>query len=306
VDRHSDEWPSSPEDQDWERKQIEKVAARFPRMYREDLKAELALTLLLMKRRRRQGIRNPRAYLAQGLWNRATSLAKKWRLSQSRETSAELHFEAPGILADPEETALKRRETLKELSKVRRRLDAESYAFLELLADVGGNQSRLARLLGKHRNTIGRRLRQIRRRVKSCPIRNVSGRLRLTPEQREHLNQVAQASNARLRDRFKARLILALASGQSYAQIEQALKTTAPTISRWKHRFEKNAIEGLKSKYQGRKPRTDVRIRLANWLQSAQRGQEPKARLSCRRIAHALGISKSTVQRVLKEVRMGH
>src|SRR5579871_257670 len=46
-------------------------------------------------------------------------------------------------------------------------------------------------------------------------------------------------------DVFKARLILMLASGQSYANIRRRLQTTSPTISHWKKRFLEDHIAGL-------------------------------------------------------------
>jgi hypothetical protein len=40
---------------------------------------------------------------------------------------------------------------------------------------------------------------------------------------------------------FRARLILMLADGLPYRTIQERLATTAPTISRWRERFESNA-----------------------------------------------------------------
>jgi transposase len=193
-----------------------------------------------------------------------------------------------------EEAGLKPLEARQELAHLRRRLDTESYALLELWAQSAGNQSRVARLSGLHRNTIRRRLKAIWTMLR-CPIENVSGRLTLTAGQRNTLSQLAQDPGARIRDIFKARLILALASGQSYREIAQALNTTAPTISRWRHRFERSGLEGLKAQHPGRRPR--ARALVANWIR-AEQAKKSKERLSCRRIALALGVSKSTVHRI--------
>jgi transposase len=51
-------------------------------------------------------------------------------------------------------------------------------------------------------------------------------------------------------------LILALAEGKSYKQIETELNTSRPTIARWKSRFEKSGMAGLEPQHQGSKPRT--------------------------------------------------
>ena len=66
----------------------------------------------------------------------------------------------------------------------------------------------------------------------------------LTPEQREELTRWAQSRSLPAGDVFRARLILALADGMSYAEIKQHLHTTAPTISRWKQRLRNTGWTG--------------------------------------------------------------
>jgi transposase len=300
VDRHSgDETSFSPQVQEWELEHLKIVAARFPEMELNELAAELAVTLLALKRRRPAGIVNWKAYLTKALFHRASRIIKKWRIQRQRETSIELHPETSETLSDSDDLDPARRKSRLSLSRIRRKLDAESYALVELLDKSNGNQSRVARLLGIHRNTIRNRLQKIRQALLRCPIRNVSGRIQLTIKQWEQLTRAALARGGRTRTVFKAQLILALASGQSDRQIEPSLKTTAPTIARWKRRFEENGIEGLKARYLGRKPRMDIRTLLANWA----RGSEPARHRSCRRIARKLGIGKSTVHRILREGR---
>jgi hypothetical protein len=46
-------------------------------------------------------------------------------------------------------------------------------------------------------------------------------------------------------DVFREQLILALAEGQTHSHIMASLGTTAPTISRWKQRFEQDGLAGL-------------------------------------------------------------
>lgn len=46
-------------------------------------------------------------------------------------------------------------------------------------------------------------------------------------------------------DVIRARMILMLADGRSYAEIQERLQTTAPTISRWKKRFLSERVNGL-------------------------------------------------------------
>jgi hypothetical protein len=79
--------------------------------------------------------------------------------------------------------------------------------------------------------------------------------LSITDEQREELSKWATSRTLPAGDVFRARLILALAEGQSYREIKTSLQTTAPTISRWKQRFEGHGIAGLDPRHQGSQPR---------------------------------------------------
>ncbi len=71
--------------------------------------------------------------------------------------------------------------------------------------------------------------------------------------------------------------------GRSYRQIMSLLQTTAPTILRWKQRFERAGIDGLDPVHKGSEPRA-----------SPMRLCKPAA----------LGVSKSTVQRVWAQLRL--
>src|SRR5579859_7868133 len=50
---------------------------------------------------------------------------------------------------------------------------------------------------------------------------------------------------------FRARLILMLAEGASFNTIKRQLRTTAPTISRWKTRFLDSGLDGLDTHHPG-------------------------------------------------------
>src|SRR6266545_2036431 len=75
--------------------------------------------------------------------------------------------------------------------------------------------------------------------------------LHLSDEDRAYLRQVASSRIRRAGEVFRARLILALADGQTYEVIAPKLQTSAPTIARWKRRFEQQGIEGLVPRYRG-------------------------------------------------------
>src|SRR5579859_3618112 len=129
--------------------------------------------------------------------------------------------------------------------------------------------------------------------------------LSLTEEQRIELTGWAQSRTLPAGDVFRARLILALAEGRSYGQIMATLQTTAPAISRWKQRFEEQGMPGLEPRHKGSQPRVAnaaVQARIARKTQ--QKPPDGSTHWSCRKMAEALGVSKSTVQRVWAQARL--
>jgi len=127
----------------------------------------------------------------------------------------------------------------------------------------------------------------------------------ITDEQRSELSKWAQSRTLPAGDVFRARLILALADGASYSKIMHTLQTTAPTISRWKQRFQEQGMAGLDPRHKGSQPRVAnaaVQARIARKTQ--QKPSDGSTHWSCRKMAEALGLSKSTVQRVWAQARL--
>ena len=56
----------------------------------------------------------------------------------------------------------------------------------------------------------------------------------LNPEEHHELQEMSVPRSLPAGDVLRARMILMLAAGRSYADIQESLQTTAPTISRWK------------------------------------------------------------------------
>jgi hypothetical protein len=69
--------------------------------------------------------------------------------------------------------------------------------------------------------------------------------LAVTEDQRSELSKCAASRILAAGDVFRARLILALVDGRTCSQIMSSLQTTAPTISRWKQRFQQDGVAGL-------------------------------------------------------------
>lgn len=127
----------------------------------------------------------------------------------------------------------------------------------------------------------------------------------ITDEERSELSRWASSRTLPAGDVFRARLILALADGKSYSRIMGELQTTAPTISRWKQRFEKEGIAGLDPRHRGSQPRVasaSVQAKIVRRTQ--QPPPDGSTHWSCRKLAAEMGLSKSTVQRVWAQTRL--
>lgn len=104
-------------------------------------------------------------------------------------------------------------------------------------------------------------------------------------------------------DIFKARLILMLASGRSYADIRRRLGTTAPTISQWKKRFLEGGMAGLtENRHPGRKPTVITPKLQARVLEATRRNpKDGSTHWSVRKLARGLGVSKDVVHRIWRK-----
>jgi len=129
--------------------------------------------------------------------------------------------------------------------------------------------------------------------------------LKLMPAEREDLQRWAQSRTLPAGDVFRARLILALADGTPYREIARSLKTSLPTIARWKMRFEREGWAGLEGRHRGSKPRAatpKVQARVIRRVQ--QKPGDGSTHWSCRKLASELALSKSTVQRILAQAQL--
>ena len=95
-------------------------------------------------------------------------------------------------------------------------------------------------------------------------------------------------------------MILMLADGLSYAEIQDRLQTTAPTISRWKKRFLNKRISGLiQMRHPGQQPRVITAKLQARVLEATRRKpKDGSTHWSVRKLARELKISKDTVHRI--------
>ena len=124
----------------------------------------------------------------------------------------------------------------------------------------------------------------------------------LSEEQRGELSSIAQSRSLPAGYVFRARLILMLAEGASFNTIKRQLRTTAPTISRWKARFLDSGMDGLDTHHPGQSasvltPALRARILSATRKKPA----DGSTHWSCRKLATLLGVSKYAVHRSWRE-----
>src|SRR5437762_12262756 len=79
--------------------------------------------------------------------------------------------------------------------------------------------------------------------------------LSLSEDEQQELERMSLSRSLPAGDVFRARLILMLAEGRSYSEVQERLNTTAPTISKWRKRFLERRIDGLlQERHPGQKP----------------------------------------------------
>jgi transposase len=129
--------------------------------------------------------------------------------------------------------------------------------------------------------------------------------LLLSNADREELTVWGQSRTLPAGEVFRARVIPALASGLSHRQIEEKPNSSAPTIARWRMRFEEQRMEGLSPRHKGSRPRVAtpaVQARIVR--RTLQSSPDGSTHWSCRKLAQALSLGKSTVQRVWTQAQL--
>ena len=129
-----------------------------------------------------------------------------------------------------------------------------------------------------------------------------SDSLVLTDIQQLELSRIAQSRSLPAGYVFRARLVLMLAEGASYNVIKRHLRTTAPTISRWKQRFLASGVDGLDTSHPGQSASVlTAKLRARILSATRRKPKDGSTHWSCRKLAAELGVSKDAVHRVWKE-----
>lgn len=121
----------------------------------------------------------------------------------------------------------------------------------------------------------------------------------LTKAERIELNKRATGRTIRAEEARRARCILMLAEGASWAQIRDKLNCNDSFVARWGQRFEAERLAGLYSRHKGSELRTLTAKLEARILErTRQRPRDGSTHWSTRKLAKELGTHHMTVARV--------
>jgi transposase len=130
-------------------------------------------------------------------------------------------------------------------------------------------------------------------------------RVRLAPHERKELRRRVRTRTLRADDARRARLILMLAEGQSYAAVQHALGCNPSYIARWKERFAAERLAGLYARHRGRAVATRTPKLEAKILEWTRRPPPDGAtHWSTRKLAKQLGIAHMMVARVWRRANL--
>jgi transposase len=124
----------------------------------------------------------------------------------------------------------------------------------------------------------------------------------LTRTEGTELEKRASSRSGRADDARIARVLLLLAEGSSYTQVQEKLGCTAPFISKWKRRFLEERLAGLYARHEGRPVQvltSQMEARILSWTQ--KKPTDGSTHWSTRRLAKKLGIHHMMVARTWKK-----
>lgn len=130
----------------------------------------------------------------------------------------------------------------------------------------------------------------------------MSEELRLTAGERAELEARLRKRSGRAEEARIARVLLLLAEGASYAEIQEKVGCTAPFISKWKRRFLADRLAGLYSRHLGRVARVLTPKMEAKILAKTQKPPtDGSTHWSTRRLANELGVHHMMVARTWRK-----
>jgi transposase len=130
----------------------------------------------------------------------------------------------------------------------------------------------------------------------------MSSTISLSKVERVELSQRATSQAGRADDARRARLILLLEAGDTWAQIREKLSCNDAFIDRWSKRFLEERLAGLFSRHAGQEPSTltpELEACILEW--TVKRKPSAATHWSTRKLAAKLGVSHMMIARVWRK-----
>ena len=130
----------------------------------------------------------------------------------------------------------------------------------------------------------------------------MSNTISLSKAERMELSQRATSQAGRADDARRARLILLLEAGETWAQIREKLSCNDAFIDRWSKRFIDERLAGLFSRHAGQEPSTltpELEACILEW--TVKRKPRDATHWSTRKLADQLGVSHMMIARVWRK-----
>lgn len=124
----------------------------------------------------------------------------------------------------------------------------------------------------------------------------------LTTEQRAELETRERSRRGRADAARRARVMLQLAAGETYASITAKTGCSSRTIALWKHRFEADGLAGLHARHLGSKPTVltpALQARILAWTRRTP--PHGATHWSTRSLGRALGVQHTIVARAWRD-----
>lgn len=123
--------------------------------------------------------------------------------------------------------------------------------------------------------------------------------LTLTTDERDELERRRRSRKIRAEDARRATVILMLADGASFTTISAAVGCFPDYINRWKQRFEREGLAGLRAKYCGQPPTLRTPALEARILARTRRAPpDGSTHWSTRKLAKVMGVSHGLIAQV--------
>ena len=127
----------------------------------------------------------------------------------------------------------------------------------------------------------------------------------LSAQEREQLESWARSRSLPKGLVDRVRIVLLSAEGATNKAIAARLGLSQPTVGKWRRRYLEGGLQGLHDELRSGRPRSIEDERIASLItDTLEKKPEGATHWSCRTMATEAGVSKSTVQRVWRAVRL--